>query len=224
MRLPRSLSAFGRWSGRVTLAGAIVGAFAACGSTPPTHVYSLMPPDLTARATPVAAASASAARPTSIVLEPIRLPAQVDQAQWLVRLPDDSLAVLEQARWASPLRDEFREALLEALIAGHGAVEARTLPSGGAPPLRIGVDVRRFDSLPGREARIEGSWTLTTADSKAPFVRCEWLIREPASGSMGALAAAHRRAVVRLGDSIGAALDNAVRGQAPACPSPDARS
>src|SRR6476619_7490806 len=124
---------------------------------------------------------------TVIVLDAIRMPAQVDQPQWLVQV-GDSVALLEQERWASPLRDEFRQALLEELIVGHGAVEARTLPTPAAAPARIAIDVRRFESLPGSEARIAGSWTITSSDSRVAASRCEWLIREPAPGQLAALA------------------------------------
>jgi len=122
---------------------------AACGTPPPTHFHSLMPAEIGARST------AGAAAGIAVVLEPIRVPAQVDQPQWLVEAGDGSVALLEQGRWASPLRDEFRQALLEELIVGQGAIDARTQPAGVGSALRISVDVRRFDSLLGREARIE---------------------------------------------------------------------
>ncbi|MDQ6640651.1 MAG: PqiC family protein, partial [Pseudomonadota bacterium] len=168
-------------------------ALGACGTAPPTHFHSLMPVEIAVRPS---AAGAPAATGIAFVLEPIRLPAQVDQPQWLVQLGDDSVAMLEQERWASPLRDEFRQALLEELIIGQGAVDARTQPAVSTPA-RIAIDVRRFDSLPGREARIEGSWTITGGDARSLASRCEWLIREPAAKSFPALAAAHRRAVAR---------------------------
>lgn len=160
---------------------------------------------------------------TPIALEPIRLPAQVDQPQWLVRLPDGSLAALEQERWASPLGDEFRQALLEELVARAHVVEGRPVAPGAAPPVRVGIDVRRFDSLLGREARIEGSWTLQPGTASAAPVRCEWLYREPATGGLPELAAAHRRALVRLADAIGDALVALRRGSTPACPASDPR-
>ena len=189
---------------------------AACGTLPPTHFHSLMPTEIAARSgTPAAAGVA-------VVLEPVRVPANVDQPQWLVQLGDDSLAVLEQERWASLLRDEFRQALLEELIIGQGAVEARTQPGAGAASVRVAIDVRRFDSLPGREARIQGTWTITGADARSAS-RCEWLIREPAAGSFPALAAAHRRAVARLGAAIGQALGRGRRGEAASCPALDDR-
>lgn len=193
-------------------------ALVACASGgPPVHLHTLMPSELAPRN--------GAAGPGSmpIVLEPVRLPAQVDQPQWLVRLPDGALVALEQERWASPLRDEFRQALLEELVARAGVVEGRSGAVGAAPAARVGIDVRRFDSLVGREARIEGSWTLLAGNAASPVARCEWLYREAAPGGMTDLAAAHRRALVRLADSIGDGLLALSRGAAVECPARDAR-
>jgi uncharacterized lipoprotein YmbA len=194
--------------------GLLVGvlALAACGTPPPTHFHSLMPTDIAARP------GAPAASGVVVRLEPIRVPAQVDQPQWLVQLSDDSMAVLEQERWASPLRDELQQALMEELIV-QGAIDARTQPAPTAVA-RVAIDVRRFDSLPGREARIQGSWTITGSDARNAS-RCEWLIREPAAGSFAALAAAHRRAVSRLGAAIGQALGRMRGGEAASCPAFD---
>ena len=202
---------------RALRAGLVLGVLVlvACGTPPPTHFHSLMPTEIAARS------AAPAAAGIVVRLDPIRVPAQVDQAQWLVQLGDESMAVLEQERWASPLRDELQQALLEELIVGQGAIDARTLPAPGAVA-RVAIDVRRFDSLPGREARMQGSWTITGSDARSAS-RCEWLIREPAPGSFPALAAAHRRAVVRLGAAIGQSLARLQRGEAAACPSLDSR-
>ena len=193
-------------------------ALAACSAVPPTHFHTLMPGEVVSRPGNSASAPAGAA---VIVLEPIRVPVQVDQPQWVVRLADDSVAVLEQERWASPLPDELREALLEELIVRYGMVDARTVPAPSAPPWRIAIDVRRFDSLPGREARIEGSWTITGGAGARAASRCEWLLREPAGPGMTALAEAHRRAVARLAGMIAAAIVQARRGDTPACPALD---
>jgi len=192
-------------------------ALAACSaSAPPIRLHTLMPAELAPRD------AAANAVPIAIALEPIRVPAQVDQPQWLVLLPDDSLASLEQERWASPLRDELRQALLEELAARYGAVEARgPVPASGSV-LRIALDLRRFDSIPGREARLEGVWTIASAGA-APSLRCEALVREAAPAGMPALAAAHRRAVVRLADAIGATLVAMRSGAGAACPALDPR-
>ena len=212
---------------RLTLSAALLAAMAACSTTTPVvHLHSLMPGDATsadgARARPPSGA------PLAVVLDPIRMPAQVDQPQWLVQLPDGTLASLEQERWASPLRDELRQAVLETLIVRYGAVELRHVAGAAASALRVDIDVRRFDSLPGREARLEGSWTIApatpTAMSTVVAAHCEWSIREPAAGSVAMLAEAHRRAVSRLSDGVGAAMAAMRRGESPKCPAADAQT
>jgi hypothetical protein len=180
-----------------------------CASTPATRLHTLLP----AQSVPRPAQGTL----TPIVLEPIRIPAQVDQPQWLVRLPDDSLAILEQERWSSPLQDELRQALLEEL-GRFGMVEAAV---GASVPWRIRIELRRFESVPGREARIEGSWLLSAGDGRRPGLRCDWRYAESAGPGMPALANAHRRAVVRLAGALGESLGKLGRGETAACPAHD---
>jgi uncharacterized lipoprotein YmbA len=184
-------------------------ALVACATPPPTRLHTLMPAQSSSQgpATPTA--------PVQVVLEPIRIPAQVDQPQWLVRLPDESLALLEQERWASPLQDELRQALLEGLRTRHAIIDA--VP-GVASPWRVRLELSRFESAPGQGARIEGAWLLSSSDARRPAQRCEWRFAEPAAGGMPALAQAHRRAVARLADALGASLQKLARGEATACP------
>jgi len=207
---------------RQGLSAVALAALAACGSPTVVRLHSLMPGDMAPAAEPGARAQPGA--PLAIVLEPIRMPSQVDQPQWLVQLPDGSLASLEQERWASPLRDELRQAVLETLIVRYGAVELRHLAgaAANASALRVDLDVRRFESLPGQEARIEGSWTIKAASPSAvptlAAAHCEWLIRERSGAALAGLAQAHRRAIARLSDGIGAAMLAMKRGETPACP------
>lgn len=175
---------------------------AACGSTPTVRWHTLLPAALPAAATAPAA--------PAYVLAPFRLPAQVDAPQWLVRRADDTVTVLEQDRWASPLRDELRLALVAGLAAA-GAREAVGGPAADEPAAtRITIEWRRFESLLGREAREEGTYTLQRREGVA--LRCDFLLREPASGGIDALAEGHRRIVAALA----LRLDRSLRGNA--CP------
>jgi uncharacterized lipoprotein YmbA len=210
---------------RHALSATALAALAACSTTTPVvHLHSLMPdtaPAADGRAAPPAGA------PLVVVLDPVRMPSQIDQPQWLVQLADGSLASLEQERWASPLRDEFRQAVLETLIVRYGAVELRHHAGAAAASgaLRVDIDVRRFESLPGQEARIEGSWTIvgvaSSATASSAAAHCEWLVRERSGAALVGLAQAHRRAVARLADGIGTALTAMRRGEAPKCPAGD---
>jgi uncharacterized lipoprotein YmbA len=144
------------------------------------------------------------------------VPAQVDRPQWLVHLDDDSLALLEQERWAAPLTDELRQALLEILRTRFGAIEARSLEPG-APSWRIRLDVSRFETRP-YQTRIDATWSLQSTASRTPALRCASSLQESASGGMPALAQAHRRAVGRLASAIGSRLVALQRGEPGRCP------
>jgi len=164
-------------------------------------------------------ASAPAAQPIYIDVLPVAVPAQVDRPEWVVRQPDDSLLLLEQDRWAAPLQDELRSAIVERLTAHGGAVDVRGVALPSPAVWRVRVDVQRFESLPGREARIESAWSISASRREAagPLV-CRSSLHEPVSGDgMPALDAAHRRAVVKLADTIGAKLQALARGESVGC-------
>ena len=201
----------------VCLALALALALGACASDPPTRFHSLLPGQAPRSPVPAAGASPGGpATPVSIALAPLRVPVQVDQPQWLVRLPDDSLQLLEQDRWAAPLRDELHAALLEALALRWNATDSRTPGGGPAPGWRIVVDVTRFESMLGREARLEARWSIAATAAGAPMLACHSVLREAADTPI-AIAQAHRRAVVRLADAIGVPLQALAKGLVARC-------
>ena len=193
--------------------GALALLLAGCAAPPAVHYHTLLPAE---RPVPRDGAKPGAGAAPAFVLDPVDVPAQVDQPQWLVRLPDDTLALLEQERWASPLRDEIHQVLAEILTRRFGAVETRAV-GPDAPFWRVRVAVTRFESMPG-EARLAATWQLTARRPESPALRClsEW--REPAAGGMAALAEAHRRALAHLGDAIGEQLLALQRGEQGSCP------
>ena len=194
-----------------TLALVAALALAGCASTPQIRFHTLMP------AEPLAAAAGvvSGGGPR-VLLETIRVPAAVDQPQWLVRLPDDTLVQLEQDRWVSALPDELYRALLEVLHDRFGVVDARA-PGMGPAQWRVRVDIGRFESRPGLAA-MEANWSVTAVGSASAALACSVSDREVAEAGMPALAAAHRRLLVRLGDAIGTALLALQAGKTAGCP------
>ncbi len=164
------------------------------------------------------AVSVAVTAPIYIELLPVKVPEQVDHAQWVVRQPDDSLLMLEQDRWAAPLQDEIRGALVERLTSQWGAIDVRAVAQPQAPTWRVRVDVQRFESIPSKEARIESTWSVTSTASGGPTLVCRSALREDVSGAgIAPLAAAHRRAVVRLSDEIGQRLKALQAGSAAGC-------
>jgi uncharacterized protein len=190
LSLPLSLSS-------LCLAALVV---AGCSSTPAPRFHSL----LSTQAGPMAD-SAPSSVPLPIDLGPVSVPAAVDQQQWVVRLPDDSLRILEQEQWVAPLRDELRRAVFERLAQRYGAVDVRAAPA--AEHLRVRIDVQRFESIAAKEVWLDVLWSAQHSPSGtgAPLV-CRSSVREPVNGDAQALAAAHRRAVQRLADELGQRL------------------
>ena len=184
----------------------------ACAAPPAIHFHSLVG---STQPTPREGLGPSGAGP-AIFLDPIRIPVAVDQPQWLLRMPDDTLALLEQERWASPLRDEFRHALLDILTHRYGAIDVRAV-AGGTATWRIHVAVTRFESQLG-EAWLESTWTLGRRNAETPALRCQSSFREGAGGSTAALAQAQRRTVAKLGDAIGDQMLALHRGEPGRCP------
>ncbi len=185
---------------------------AGCAAPVVTRFHTLMP----APTALTADAPLPSAGPVAEIWEvlPVSVPVQVDQPPWVVRLPDDSLAVLEHERWIAPLADELRAALAEQL--------RQTLPpaamgvAAAAPRWRVAVDVLRFESLPGRLARLDAQWLLRSSQGSTAL-RCQASLSQAAPGGYTALAAAHRAAVAQLGLTIAAALVALERGDSPTC-------
>ena len=171
---------------------ALLMATAGCSSTPPIRFHSLL----------AGTGAPSPAAPARYVdLGPVGVPASVDQPQWVVRLPDESLRVLEQERWVAPLRDEIRAALLDGLRQRSGVADARTVSAPQGEVARVRVDLQRFESIAGRGTWLEARWTVAPGD-----LACSASLQEAADSNPLALAAAHRRAVNALADRIGASL------------------
>lgn len=200
-----------RTASRWAAPGAALLLLAACASAP-VHYYTLVAP---------AAEQAAAAAPAGLPFEllPVGIPAQVDQPQLVVREGGQGIAVLNGQRWIAPLASELQDALSADLARDLGSQNLNGLPSGDKPRLRIALDLRRFDSLPGSYAAIEGSWSvrvLHAADGR--MLTCSSRIRESVGPGYDALVQGHQRALARLAQQIAGVARLLGNGQAADCP------
>jgi uncharacterized lipoprotein YmbA len=188
---------------------ALAAALAACASAP-MHYYTLVPP---AGAVPPAATPA----PFRFELLPVGIPAQVDQPQMVVRQGGQGVAMLDGRRWIAPLGDEVRGALSADLARDLGTQDVSGLPAGDKPVLRIKVDLRRFDSVPGQYALVEAAWSVRAPRSDATLA-CTSRIQETVGAGFDALVAGHQQALAALATRIAAVAPAVAEGQSPACP------
>jgi uncharacterized lipoprotein YmbA len=193
---------------------ALAATLVACGSAP-THFYTLLPP-----AEPATAAAAPAA--FAIAVEPIGVPAEVDQVQWLVRTGPGQMALLDNERWAAPLGDELRAAFAEELTHQLGARDVyKAANSTGLPVYRIQIDVRRFESAAGGYALIEADWSVARREGAAgASMQCHSRVSQPVEPGYAALALGHQRAVAAIAARITLAVRGVASGAA-VCPPPE---
>ena len=219
-----------RWLQRLTptaacqsvrlMIGLAAAAVVACSTTPPPlRLHSLL--DSQAGFAPVS--DASLAGPSlRLVLTPIQVPTALDRPQWLVRRADDSLQLLEEDRWASPLADELK-AVLRARLSSRWNVVDGALPISGLAAesgfaWRLGLEILRLDARPAVDVQLEARWTLLTPQARSTAMACSVRIVETVQGQ-GTLpiADAYRRASVGLADRIGAQLRAGGRSDAQTC-------
>lgn len=192
----------------------------ACASAP-LHYYTLVPPAADVGAEPVTAETS-----TSLPFEllPVSVPAQVDQPQLVVRRSGQSIALLSGERWIAPLGDEVRSALSADLTRQLHSQDVTGLPSNASPRLRIKLDLRRFDSLPGSYALIDATWSVrllsgSSIDASATkTIACSSRVNESVGPGYDALVQGHQRALAQVAAQIATVARAFSAGSTPACP------
>ncbi|GLK92862.1 lipoprotein [Achromobacter xylosoxidans] len=186
---------------------ALSATLAGCGASSPVHYHTLQ--------APAAQAPAASVAPASFLIEvqPVNISTQADQPQLMVRTGEGSLSALYSERWSSPLGDELRGALSDALKRELGALDVQLVkPGPGAAVWRVQTDVQRFELEPGRMAQLDATWRVRPVNMKGSGLLCRSVATESVTeDSVPALIAAQQRAVV----SLAGAMATAIRGQAP---------
>lgn len=186
---------------------------AGCASGPRTEFHTLMEP-------PAAPASGARTAPFAFRIEsPVRVPAQVDQPQLVLRGAGGGVKVQEYQRWVAPLSEEWRDAIADRLVRRLGAVDAsRVSTPAGLVRYDLRLDLQRFDAEPGGTALQQAGWSLLRPAEAGVVLSCVTTVWAPAGGDVAAVVAAQRQLTQRLADGIGEALSALRAGRAAACP------
>ena len=183
---------------------ALIAVAGGCGSTPPSHFYTL-----SATIKPAAMSSS-----VSVSVGPVGVPAMVDRPEIVVRTSANEVWLDEFNRWASPLEDSLGRVVAENLVGMLGTPHVTVFPQTGAAnaDYRVVIQVQTFQSAPGEAAVLDAVWTVRRSkDAKAQTGRTS--IREATQGKgYDALAAAHSRAVAQLSREIADAVRVLERG------------
>jgi uncharacterized lipoprotein YmbA len=174
---------------------------AGCGTSPPERFFTL-------ESTPPQQRSSSTGTEFTVVVGPITIPELVDRPQLVLRTAPGRVEVVEQARWAAPLKSEIPR-----VVADHLArflESARTATSAeravGTPDYRVLIDIQRFESTPQQGVTLQAAWTVRTPAGASSG---RSLLTEPAGGGYDELVAAHSRALATLSREIATSIESA---------------
>jgi len=194
-----------RWLATASLLSVGIG----CTSAP-IRYYTLTPP-----------ADRAAAGDTGLVVEVrvTHIPQQLQHADLMVRTGPTAVTLLDNERWASPLKEEIKESLrLElqrrlARSAGSSSVYAK---------LSLELDVQQLGAQFAQRTWLEASWraTLFPADPRSTDTRtaiCTFHAEQGIQGGYDAIVEGYQRAVAALADAIVATLGNLKNATEVAC-------
>jgi uncharacterized lipoprotein YmbA len=174
----------------------------ACASAPMENYYTL------AALVPERQAAGPALSDASVTVIATGLVETVDRPQLVLRVSETRVQILEQQRWAEPLKAAIPRVVAANLARELGS--ARVTSQSRAPPgdsaYRVALDVQRFDSTPGEGAAIDVAWSIRRMEGNAE-TRGRSSVKESAAGpGYEALVAAHSRALAAVSGEIAQAL------------------
>ncbi len=170
-----------------------------CASSSPSRFYTLSP-----ASGPVVKIGVDYA----VSVGPVVVPAMVDRPQIVLRAGPNRVFIDEFDRWASPLRDNIQQVVVENLISMLGTTRVTVFPKSTAvdASYRTLIKVLRFDSELGKEASLDALWEVK-AQKQALSRRGRTTLSEPVSDDgYEALVAAHSRALAKLSAEIADAI------------------
>jgi uncharacterized protein len=174
---------------------------AACASTPKENYYTLA-----AVAPPAAAATPQ--RDLGVTVVTTGLVEAVDRPQLVVRLSDTRVQILEQQRWAEPLKAAIARVVAANLARelGSARVTSQSQAPMGETAFRVALDVQRFDSMPGQGVAVDIVWTVRRSSGDAARSGRASVTERSAGPGYEGLVAAHSRALANVSRDIAAAI------------------
>jgi uncharacterized protein len=201
-----------RWLAIASLLGVGMG----CTSAP-IRYYTLTPP----------ADRDASAGDTGLVVEVrvTHIPQQLQHSELMVRTGPTAVTLLENERWASPLKEEIKESLRLELLR---RLARSAGPSSVYAKLSLDLDVQQFEAKFAQRAGLEASWraTLIPTDPKAPDTRtatCTFHAESEIQGGYDAIVEAYQRDIAALAAAIVATLGNLTNATEVACQSTSPR-
>ena len=150
----------------------------------------------------------SATSKLSVAVGPVSVPAAVDRPQIVVTTGTNQVEINEWNRWASPLQDGLARVVaddLGAMLQTPYVTVFQKSPNTEVD-YRVQIEVRNFESAPGKEAAVDAVWTVHRM-SDGKYRMGHTSARESVhEDGFDVMAAAHSRAIARMSEDIAATV------------------
>jgi uncharacterized lipoprotein YmbA len=172
----------------------------------PVRYYTLIP-------APGKTLPASEAR-LAVDVRVVHTPPQLNHAELVVRTGPTEVTFLENERWASPVKDEFKDALRIDL-------QRRLSQTPELRPaytkLALDIDVQHLEAELGQYAHLEVSWRATPSvggggTNVAGAATCTFQADEKIHAGYAGIVEGYQREITALADSIAVALTSRASG------------
>ncbi len=191
----------------------VAAVLAGCSTSPEPRFYTL-----SAGGIPASDRTDKAVAEYTVTVGPVTLPEMVDRPQLVVRVGANQVELLDQHRWAEPLKSEIPRVVAEHLAQLLGARQVVTYPHNASftAEYQVLLDIQHFDSVPGQAVTIDTLWTVRSPSGGEPKTG-RAVVRESTNGDgYDALVAAHGRALGTVSREIAESIRAA--GSTPARP------
>jgi uncharacterized lipoprotein YmbA len=177
-----------------------IAALAGCGSSPPSHFYTL--------SSGAALERSEAKAQYSVAVGPVKVPDIIDRPQIVTNIAANQVQIAELERWAGPLKSEIPRVIAGNLMQLLDGAYVYVYPQnvGFNADYQVLMEVQRFDSTLGDAVTVEALWAVRPAQGGA-VKNGRSAVREPMNGnSYDALAAAYSRALTAVSRDIAEAI------------------
>jgi hypothetical protein len=148
----------------------------------------------------------------------VHIPAQLNRAGLMVRTGPTEVTLRENERWASPVKEEIRDALRRQLQSRLDRM------SGLRPDIRklaIDIDVQRFEAELGREAIVEAFWSLKVTGARPgsdeAASTCTFRADRKIAPGYAGMVEGYQREIAALADAVVAELTRHTSGIDASC-------
>jgi uncharacterized lipoprotein YmbA len=149
----------------------------------------------------------------------LHIPPQLNRAELMARTGPTEVTLLENERWASPVKDELKDAVRLEL---QRRLSRSTGPRAAFTKLTLDVDVQRLEAELGHYALLEASWSASlsaagTPSTGAPVTTCTFRADEAIHAGYAGMVEGYQREIAALADAIVAVLMRPASGVDASC-------